>query len=345
MLGPSIENRGGMAESEKVILENWKSNVFILKHVVVHRDGSSLKKINTFFIGLLKFLYFLLIKRPVIIYILVSVGVSFYRKSIFILIAKLFHKKIVINSRGGDFQSFYYKSQKLLKLYIKWILSLADLNIVLAESEKKIFTQISVQSRCQVIHNSIKCPEELKPTADKTMVVCTMSHLSREKGTYDLLEAIPIITAEFPHLEFWLCGDGDYERIKKILVNKRIEKNVRLLGYVDEKKRREVYLNSSIFVLPSYFEGMPRSLLEAMAYGLPSVTTRVNGIPDLLDDGVTGILIEPGDINALACNIIALLRNDQTRYEMGRNARLRVQENFDVDVKLAELERELIKLL
>ena len=345
MLGPSIENRGGMAQSEKVLLENWKSDLFSIKHIVDHKDGYAFKKILTFLLAIIQFLYFLVVKHPVIIYALMSVSASFYRKSIFILIAKLFNKKVVINSRGGDFNSFYNDSPVIIKRYIKWILKLPDLNIVLGEKQKELFNQISGHSRCKVIHNSIQCPIDPRPFDTKPMVVCTMSHLSQAKGTFDLLEAIPEILIEFPHLEFWLCGDGDFKKIQDIIMSKRLETNVKLLGYVDERKKRKVFLSSSIFVLPSYFEGMPRCLLEAMSYSLPVVTTRVDGIPELVEDGVTGILIEPGDINALAYKIITLLKEDRIRNEMGRNARLSVQTNFNVDAKLAELETEFMKLV
>ena len=340
MLGTSLESRWGMAESEKVILENWNSDQFDLKLVVTHRFGNALIKIQCFLSGLLQFISDLFINQTRIIFVFLSVGASFYRKSVFILISKLFRKKIVISSRGGGFDNFYNNSPVFLKRYIKLILNLANVNIVLGESEKILFNKISGHDRCTVIHNSIVCPKLSASLDVRPWVVCTMSHLSHAKGTFDLFEAIPLVLQEYPEVEFWFCGDGDLARVNNVIKNKGLEQNVKLLGYIVGSEKEEVYLRSVIYVLPSYYEGMPRSLLEAMSYGLPVVTTHVNGIPDLVQDGVTGLLIEPGDINALAQKIIMLLREEHIRTELGNNARSHVSENFNVDAKLLELESQ-----
>ena len=128
--------------------------------------------------------------------------------------------------------------------------------------------------------------------------------------------------------------------LPRIHKKKQIERSVRICGYVEGKKKEEVYLNSTVYVLPSYYEGMPQSLLEAMSYGLPVVTTNVNAIPDLVQDCVNGLLIEPGDIHALAQKIIMLLGEEHLRTELGNNARSHVSENFNVDAKLLDLETE-----
>jgi glycosyltransferase involved in cell wall biosynthesis len=272
------------------------------------------------------------------IFAFLSVGASFYRKSIFILIAKLFRKKIVISSRGGGFANFYDSYPVLLKQYIKLILNMVDVNIVLGKSEKILFDKISGHDRCVIIHNSVVCPKLSASLDNRPWVVCTMGHLSQAKGTFDLLEAIPLVLREFPEVEFWLCGDGDRAKVNDVIKSKSLERNVKLFGYIVGSEKEEVYLRSSVYVLPSYFEGMPRSILEAMSYGLPVVTTGVNAIPDLVRDGVTGLLIEPGDTDALACKILLLLKNDPLRIELGQNARLRVLNEFDPPTKLLELE-------
>src|SRR5687767_2018288 len=209
MLGTSLESRWGMAESEKVIVENWKSDLFDLKLVVTHRYGNALTKIQSFLSGLVQFIYYLFTAKSHIIFAFLSVGASFYRKSIFILIAKFFRKKIVISSRGGDFDKFFKNNPVFLKQYIKLILNLVDVNIVLGESEKILFDQISGHDRSVVIHNSIVCPKRSASLDVRPWVICTMSHLSQAKGTFDLLEAIPLVLREYPEVEFWLCGDDE----------------------------------------------------------------------------------------------------------------------------------------
>jgi glycosyltransferase involved in cell wall biosynthesis len=175
----------------------------------------------------------------------------------------------VIHSRTGEFQVFYDESALLLKRFIKYVLGLADMIIVLGKSERVIFNKISEHDRCTVIHNSIICPKVTASLNVNPPVVCTMGELGLRKGTYDLLEAIPLVLQECPGVEFLLCGNGELAEIQDILKKKQFERSVRICGYVEGRKKEEVYLRSTVYVLPSYYEGMPRSLLEAMSYGLP----------------------------------------------------------------------------
>jgi glycosyltransferase involved in cell wall biosynthesis len=114
---------------------------------------------------------------------------------------------------------------------------------------------------------------------------------------------------------------------------------------VEGRKKEELYLRTTVYVLPSYYEGMPRSLLEAMSYGLPIVTTDINGVSDLVQDGIDGLLIKPGDIQGLAHKIIMLLRDEPLRVQLANNARVRIQKEFNVEDKLYELEMQLKKLI
>ena len=327
-----------MAVSERLILEGWKNCSFDMELLVTHRDGTALSKLYVFFLALFNFAYRLVFTDVSIVYIHFSIGASFYRKSVFTLFAKIFGRKVVLHCRTGEFEVFYRKNLSIIKKYIKYILNLADGIIVLGNSERDFFVKLCDDKFCKVIYNSIICPSS-SATLDKLpMIVCTMGTLGQRKGSYDLLKAIPFVLKEYPKTEFWLCGNGEVEKCNRIIKNIGVDQNVKLLGWVSENKKEEIYKNSSIYVLPSYYEGMPRSILEAMSYGLPVIATSVNAVPDLVEDGKTGILIQPGDIDALANNIITLLRNIQDRINLGQAARLSILNNFNVEDKLRELE-------
>jgi len=345
LLGPSLNNRGGMAVSEKLILEGWSNRSFPIELLVTHHDGSALKKTYVFLWALLKYVFRLAFTDVSLVHIFFVSGPSFYRKSVFIILAKLFRKKVLLNCRLGNFDEFHHNSSPIIKKIIRYILSLSDGVVVLGNKERDFFVKECNIESCAVIHNSIFCPPSFAKFDKSPTVICTMGKLGQRKGTYDLLEAIPAILSEFPEVEFWICGDGEIEKVKQVVENKGLEKNVKLLGWVSGDEKEEIYLSTSIYVLPSYFEGMPRSILEAMSYGLPVIATNVNAIPELIEDGNTGILIEPGDANTLAGTVLKLLRDKQMRILMGQSARKSIQEKFDPRLKLAELERFSVEII
>lgn len=342
LLGPALENKGGMSESEKVIIENWKSEKFKLTLVATHQDGTSLAKIKVFLLAIAKYFYLLATEKPKIIYIFFSVRASFYRKAIFIILSKLFFRKIVLHARGGELGEFYKNSSYPLRIFIKFTFLLADTRLVLGNEEKKTMDIITNKFDAKIIHNSINCPEYIATKKNKPKVISTLGRISSKKGTFDLLNAIPLIIKKIPDVEFWLCGEGeepsDMILAQKTIEQKQLKNNVKLLGWVSGEQKETVYLKSWIYVLPSHYEGMSRSILEAMSYGLPVVTTKINGTLDLVQNDVTGLLIDPGDYKGLADNIILLLNDDEKRLRMGNAGRNSVATNFNVNAKLKELE-------
>lgn len=110
-----------------------------------------------------------------------------------------------------------------------------------------------------------------------------------------------------------------------------------MLGSVRGAEKEACLRGASVFLLPSYAEGLPMAILEARAHGLAVVTTPVGGIPDAITDGETGILIPPGDIAALTAACICLLRNSELRSRLGEAARQRARDRFAVQGVLARL--------
>jgi len=344
LLGPSLKNRGGMAVSERVLLNGWQNQSHSLELLVTHRDGSTINKLFVFILSLVNFVYRVIFTDISVVLVYFVSGFSFFRKSIFILFAKAAQKKVVLNCHLGDFDVFYNSKPLVVRKYITYILNLADELIVLGSSDVEIFKKVCSVKYYKIIPNSINCPPASVLSDKDKMIVCTMGTLGFRKGTYDLLGAIPMVLREFPETEFWLCGDGEIEKCKKIIANQGLSKSVKLLGYVTDGKEN-IYRSSTIFVLPSYVEGMPWSILEAMSYGLPVIASRVNAIPDLVDHGKTGFLIEPGDITGLAENMRLLLRNHQMRSSFGLAARNKVQEEFSVQKMIKDYEETLLQVM
>jgi glycosyltransferase involved in cell wall biosynthesis len=111
-----------------------------------------------------------------------------------------------------------------------------------------------------------------------------------------------------------------------------------LLGWVTGENKEALLSTASIFVLPSYYEGLPMSVLEAMAWGVPVITTPVGGIPEVVRHGEEGVIVQPGDIVGLTAALRQLLDDESLRQRLGANGRKRIQHIFSDEVVFPQLE-------
>jgi glycosyltransferase involved in cell wall biosynthesis len=175
---------------------------------------------------------------------------------------------------------------------------------------------------------------------DDPVIVC-VARLDMNKGIQVLLEAVKQIVKEFPTCKCWIVGEGP---ARKILVQRRAELDLSEVAlFVGHQADIRPYLEAAdIFVLPSFKEGLPLSLVEAMAYGLPAVVTDVGGNAEVVVPGHNGFVVEPGSIEQLTDAIKRLLANGEERRKMGENGR-RTAKQFDVDLLMSQLQEVLLK--
>ena len=170
------------------------------------------------------------------------------------------------------------------------------------------------------------------------LVVGTVGVLRRQKALDVLIQAAAILRAEFPRLRVLMVGSGpEREPLEKLIVELDLSSTVSLLGYrTDVPELLPIF---DVAAASSDFEGSPLSILEYMEAGLPVVSTRVGGVPDLVEDGVTGLLVNPGDPAALAGALAELLGDRERRAEMGLKGRKRRRSEFDIDVMVERFEQ------
>src|SRR4029077_3934379 len=151
------------------------------------------------------------------------------------------------------------------------------------------------------------------------------------KGIPVLLEALARLREAHPDVELALAGDGpDRAQLEAEAHRLGIADRVRFLGYQSSDHVRSLLQETDVFVLPSFAEGVPVVLMEAMASGVPLVSTRVAGVSELVEDGVAGFVVPPGDVGALADAIDALLADPSLRQRFGAARRRTVAREFDV---------------
>lgn len=150
------------------------------------------------------------------------------------------------------------------------------------------------------------------------------------KGLSDLIECSSIVCKKYPDVKFILVGSGTIlDNLKKQVNKLKLEDNIIFTGSLSKSQIIEYYQNATIFVLPSYREGFPTSLMEAMSCGIPSIATDVEGSSELIKHSENGLLVPPKNPEKLAESIMYLLENEEFRYRIGYNARDHIVKNYD----------------
>ena len=336
MVGPSRRANGGMTTVVNNYFETDLKNKVNLKYIDTTIDGNLLLILGYNFIAYIKILYSLLYKKVDIVHIHMASRGSFYRKSIIVKMSKWFNKKVIIHLHGASFAKFYEDECDLnKKKYVKEVFSLADKVIVLSvEWEKKILSWFNCN--VTVLENAVFVPDRnLYNNTSKNIVL--LGRLNERKGTYDLISVVKDISKKFNDIKLLLAGDGDIVKLNNKIEELGIEEYVEVLGWIDHEKRENILRDTLIYVLPSYNEGMPMSVIEAMSYGIPTISTFVGGIPQLIDNNINGFLIQPGDKESLKNNIEILLANSELRDEMSLKAYEKINSKFNLKRKIENL--------
>jgi len=184
---------------------------------------------------------------------------------------------------------------------------------------------------CGVDTPALEPHEDGRDRAGGPLRVVCVGRLVPAKGQMVLLEALAELAARGHEARLELIGDGPMrEALERATRDLGVEEHVVLLGALGHPEVIERLRGADILCLPSFAEGVPIALMEAMALGLPVLTTRVMGIPELVEDGASGLLVAPGNRDELASALQRLIEDDGLRRALGRAARERVVAEFDL---------------
>lgn len=168
-------------------------------------------------------------------------------------------------------------------------------------------------------------------SAHGTFRILCVGRLVPAKGQRILLDAVAALHAEGRSVALTLVGDGpDRAALESAVRSLGLDAVVRFTGAVNQDAIGELYANADVFALASFAEGIPVVLMEAMAQEIPCVATRINGIPELIEDGANGLLVAPSDTAALVAALARLMDSPELRTELGRAARHTVIERYNL---------------
>lgn len=212
-----------------------------------------------------------------------------------------------------------------------------ELVCVSTESAARCIAEGVEARRVRTIHNGIDLSGGPGSSFNAAGPAVFVGRLSPEKDVATLLRATAMVVRERPGFQMRVAGDGVcVAPLKALAFELGLESSVEFLGQV--ASAREVLEGASMVVLPSLSEGLPISVLEGMAAGLPVIATRVGGTPEVVLDGQTGLLVEAGDAPAMAAAITRLLDDPALAHRLGQEGRRRVIERFDDRTMLARYE-------
>lgn len=264
-----------------------------------------------------------------------------------VLAARQYKIPCAVTYQGSEVNTTFVNQQKGWKLCLESF-RLADLNICVSRPLQRLLVErIQPQGRCEVLLRGVD-QNMFFPSLEKgdSNIVLFVGRISMQKGVWDLLSAWKRVAAVSPHAELWVVGpDHTSGRFARAVRACDHHNSVRVTGPLPPVEIARLMRKAQILCLPSHGEGTPNCVMEALASGLPVVATRVGGIPDIIEHGKTGFLVEKGDTTGLADSIIALLVDPSRCRFMGTEAHGFAATHLDIRrtaERLVDLYRETI---
>jgi len=176
--------------------------------------------------------------------------------------------------------------------------------------------------------------------AGEPVQLLCVGRMVREKAQDVLLEAFAKLVHRGVNARLTLVGDGPYmKQFRQLVAELELDDCVTFTGALNQPQTFAQMRQADIFVLPSFAEGIPVALMEAMAMEVPCISTAITGIPELIRSGTDGVLVQPGDVDALAEAMHALILNPELRSRLGRAGRVKVAEHFNLEINVPRLHR------
>ncbi|MES9742448.1 glycosyltransferase family 4 protein [Priestia megaterium] len=332
--------KGGIA----AVVNGYRNSIleqeFNIRYVESYKDGRKFTKLLKAIIGYLHFARLLLLEKIELVHIHSSFGPSFYRKLVFIYMANWFNKPVINHCHGADFDSFYLNASDRKKRMIERIYDKCTVIIALSDEWKERLSMIVSPEKIIVIENYSTIHEDAikyKVKKEMNQQILFLGEIGQRKGCYDIPDVVEKVVEKFPDAKFVLGGSGDIDQIKSLLIKKGIEKNVLFTGWVRGQEKDKLLRESDIFFLPSYNEGMPMAILDAMGYGLPIVSTLVGGIPKIVKEGKNGYLCKPGNTQELSDALIKLLNDESACKRYSNSSGEIVKQKYSLEKHINQL--------
>lgn len=267
-------------------------------------------------------------------------GPSFAEKGLMVLIARALRRHVVLAPRSGMIVDDFDRS-RFFRWFIPTVVRRASVLLCQSQRWARWYTQRAdpEEARIEIVPNWIQTRDYANLATQRglggrhNVVFLFMGWLEEFKGVLDLVDAVEAYKTELEGAKFEVCGDGSLSsRVRKEVAERGLSDHFIFRGWVKGEDYRAALERADVLVMPSRREGLPNAALEAMASGLPVIATRVGGLPDLVQDGLTGWLVEPARPLHLGRALVHCMERRRDLRRMGMEALAFVKDNHDIGV-------------
>ncbi|WP_229722320.1 glycosyltransferase family 4 protein [Xylophilus rhododendri] len=259
---------------------------------------------------------------------------SVFRKGILLLFARMLGVPAVLHLHAAQMESYYRSLSAPAKLFTRTVFHLTTHNIVLGDNARRFLIDvIGIRpDKVSVVINGVPGPATLveRPHDRARKRVLFLGNLWDRKGLADLLHALTDARFDPATVEVLVVGGGDVEKFQRLSDSLGLEKLVSFLGWVDQTKATDILKTADVLILPSYDEGLPLVILEALAHGIPTICTPVGEIPTVLQSRIDTLFVNPGDVKAIADALIDALNDEELSRLLGLNGRKAYESRFSL---------------
>lgn len=340
MLGSDLSVRGGMSTVVSQLLRHQWSRDVQIEYIPTHETGTLLHRCLIFARGYLRLRRLLKQGRADLVHLHMSQRGSFCRKYILYKLARRYQVPIILHLHGSEFMQYYAAAPERTRARIQELLLRCDRVLTLGRNWARNVRSIEPRARLRVLHNAVEIPQTQAVWTETGSELCYLGVLTPRKGVGDLLYALKLLTRSEPRpLHLTVAGTGeDQPRLEELCRELGLSDRVTFTGWIDDETKRQLLRNSQCFILPSYNEGLPVGILEALSYGVPTVSTNVGSTDEAVLDEKNGRLVQPGDPETLAEAIRYVTAGRETWERLSACARQTVRDGFDERYVFAQLE-------
>jgi glycosyltransferase involved in cell wall biosynthesis len=329
-VGPALDVKGGVSSVQRLIVEELQREVDIT-HIASTCDGGVSAKTRCYLRALRALRRELKTHARAIVHVHFASRGSTWRKLLIASLALRGGATLVLHAHGGGFDRFLSQQPKFMQRWIQATFRQAQLFVVLSTHWRDYYIRrLGIDAdRVRVLWNPTRMPATVPDRRGRaTIHLVYLGLIVVPKGPFDLVRALALLPDDLrSRVRLTAAGNGELAALRELAARLRVNVDVR--SWITAEERDHLLQAADIYVLPSYFEGVPMSILEAMAAGLPVIATRVGGVPEIVEHEQTGLLIDAGDVTALARQIERLTRDEALRLRFGQAGR-KSAERFDV---------------
>jgi glycosyltransferase involved in cell wall biosynthesis len=259
---------------------------------------------------------------------------SLFRKGAVIVTCRALGVPAVLHLHAAQLHHFYGGLPRPLQALTRWVFSLPASVVVLGSAARKfVIEDLDVEpGRVDIVINGVPEPTHARRIAGESAMqrVLFLGNLSERKGVSDLLLALALPGLDTAKLEVTLAGGGDVGAYEAKARQLGIGSFVRFAGWSDQQQVARLMARADVLVLPSYDEGLPLVILEALANGVAVVCSPVGEIPSVLTDGTNACFVQPGDVAGIAAGLRRVLQDGELRAVLERNGRALYEQKFSI---------------